>query len=320
MDGRCKLSQVRYISLILLTSLALPAADLRLGIVGTDSSHSVEFTKILNDPASKDHVPGAQITAAWEGGSPDVEESASRRDRFAKTLRDDWHISFYPDIASLCRNVDAVLLESVDGRVHLDQARQIIAAHKPVFIDKPLSDSLEAAREIARIAKEAGVPWFSSSSLRYATWVQSLRSQANLGATTWGPGPQEPHQKLDMSWYAIHAIEILYTLMGPGCEQVSRTSTKEADVVTGTWKDGRIGTVRAIRPYSTYGAVVFRDKYILQSPEKAQFSYKLLVQQIVEFFRTGKPPVPNAETLEIFAFIDAAQRSHLDSGKPTSLR
>jgi hypothetical protein len=123
-----------------------------------------------------------------------------------------------------------------------------------------------------------------------------------------------------MSWYAIHAIEILYTLMGPGCEQVSRTSTKEADVVTGTWKDGRIGTVRAIRPYSTYGAVVFRDKNILQSPEKAQFSYKLLVQQIVEFFRTGKPPVPNAETLEIFAFIDAAQRSHLDGDKPTSLR
>jgi hypothetical protein len=123
-----------------------------------------------------------------------------------------------------------------------------------------------------------------------------------------------------LSWYAIHATEVLYTLMGPGCDEVSRTSSAEADVVTGRWKDGRIGTVRAIRPYSSYGAVVFRAKDILQSPQKAEFSYKLLVEQIVDFFRTGKPPVPNEETLEIFAFLDAAQRSKLAGGNPVRLR
>lgn len=258
--------------------------------------------------------------AAWEGGSPEIKESASRRDKYAAELKDKWQVKFYRDIPSLCRNVDAVLLESLDARVHLAEARVVFAAHKPVFIDKPLSDSLEDAREIARLARQGGVPWFSSSSLRYADWVQALRSPQTLGVTTWGPGPQEVHQKLDLSWYAIHPIEILYTLMGPGCEQVARTSTTEADVITGIWKGGRIGTVRAIRPYSGYGAVVFRAKQILQSPENAQFSYKLLVEKIVQFFQTGKPPVPNEETLEIFAFMDAAQRSKEQGGKPVRLR
>ncbi len=310
---------MRFSGLLILLCCGLSAADLRLGIVGTDTSHAVEFTKILNDPASKDHVAGAKVVAAWEGGSADVEESAERRDKYAQTLRDSWQVQFYPDIPTLCRNVDAVLLESIDGRVHLKQARQIIAAHKIVFIDKPLSDSLQDAREIARLAKEANVTWFSSSSLRYADWVQALQSKDNLGVATWGPGPQEPHQKLDLSWYAVHPIEILYTLMGAGCQEVSRTSSTEADVVTGKWQDGRIGTVRAIRPYSDYGAVVFRAKTIEQSPAKAQFSYKLLVQQIVRFFQTGKPPVPNEETLEMFNFMEAAQRSKANGGAPEKL-
>ncbi|HXR77528.1 MAG TPA: Gfo/Idh/MocA family oxidoreductase [Bryobacteraceae bacterium] len=305
---------------LFLLATAACGADLRVGIVGTDTSHAQEFTRILNDPNAKDHVAGARVVAAWEGGSPDIKESASRRDKIAAELRDQWHVTFYPDIATLCKNVDAILIESLDGRVHLEQARQVFAAHKPVFIDKPLSDSLAGAQEIAKLAKQNGVAWFSSSSLRYADWVQDLRSPGNLGVMAWGPGPQEAHQKLDLSWYAIHPIEMLYTLMGPGCTEVTRTSTSDADVIVGRWKNGRIGTVRAIRPYSGYGAVVFREKQILQSPPKAEFSYKLLVERIVQFFQTGRPPVPNDVTLEMFEFMDAAQRSVQSGGRPAKLR
>jgi len=311
---------MRLFTFLFLLATAACGADLRVGIVGTDTSHAQEFTRILNDPNAKDHVAGARVIAAWEGGSPDIKESASRRDKIAAELRDQWHVTFYPDIATLCKNVDAILIESLDGRVHLEQARQVFAAHKPVFIDKPLSDSLAGAQEIAKLAKQNGVAWFSSSSLRYADWVQDLRSPGNLGVMAWGPGPQEAHQKLDLSWYAIHPIEMLYTLMGPGCTEVTRTSTSDADVIVGRWKNGRIGTVRAIRPYSGYGAVVFREKQILQSPPKAEFSYKLLVERIVQFFQTGRPPVPNDVTLEMFEFMDAAQRSVQSGGRPAKLR
>ncbi|MBM3726068.1 MAG: Gfo/Idh/MocA family oxidoreductase [Acidobacteria bacterium] len=308
-------------SIFLLTAAsALPAADLRLGIVGTDTSHVIAFTKVLNDPSNKDYIPGAKVVAAFKGGSPDLESSRSRVDGYAKELAEKWGIEIVPDIPTLCSKVDAVLLESVDGRPHLAQARQIIAAGKPMFIDKPLSSTLDDAREIARLAKEKGVKWFSSSSLRYSDIVTATKAADASGAITWGPGPLEEHHQLGLSWYAIHPIEMLFSILGPGCQEVTRTYTEASDEVTCRWKDGKIGTVRALRPYGGYGAVVFHPKKAVQSPANASFSYVPLLKEIVKFFQTGVVPVSNEETLEIFAFMDAAERSKAAGGRPMKLR
>ncbi|MCP5118672.1 MAG: oxidoreductase, partial [bacterium] len=200
------------------------------------------------------------------------------------------------------------------------EARQIFASKKPVWIDKPLAATLEDAREIARLASEAGVKWWTSSSLRFADRVTALEGDGITGAITWGPGPFEEHHHLDLSWYAIHPIEMLYTLMGPGCVEVTRAYTPDADEITGRWKDGRIGSVRALRPYGSYGAIVFRGKEAAQSDPKASTGYRPLVVEIVKFFETGVVPVPVEESLEIFAFMDAALRSKQNGGKPTALR
>src|SRR5713226_3698688 len=218
-----------------IASIASPA-DLRLGIIGTDTSHVTAFTKLLNDPAAPDHVPGARVVAAYKGGSPDIDSSRNRIERFTQELQDKWHVKIVASIEELCRQVDAVLLTSVDGRVHLAQARAVIAARKPMFIDKPLASTLEDAREIARLAKAAGVPWFSASSLRWSEMTERLGGPGILGAMTWGPGPFEEHHQLELSWYAIHPIEILFTLMGPGCEEVTRIAGSDADEITCRWR------------------------------------------------------------------------------------
>src|SRR6202163_1538348 len=158
---------VKLFATLLLTPLLVPGADLRLGIVGTDTSHVIAFTKILNDDSQPDHVPGARIVAAYKGGSKDIKESYERVDKYADELKTKWKVEFASDISAMCRKVDAVLIESVDGRVHLEEAKAVIAAGKPMFIDKPLASTLEGAREIAKLAADAGVPWFSTSSLRY---------------------------------------------------------------------------------------------------------------------------------------------------------
>ncbi len=307
-------------ALILSGFLCTAQAQIRLGIVGTDTSHVIAFTKVLNDPGSPDHVPGAKVVAAYKGGSKDLESSYTRVDKYAEELRAKWNVEFFSDIAAMCEKVDGILLESVDGRVHLEQARPVIAAGKPLFIDKPLAATLEDAREIARLAKAAGVPWFSSSSLRYSEIVSALKSDDTTGVATWGPGPLEEHHHLDLAWYAIHPVEMLYALMGPGCVEVTRTYTPGADEIVGRWKDGRIGSVRALRPYGGYGAVVFRSKEIAQSNPKMAADYGPLLVRIVKFFQTKQPPVPNEETLEIFAFMDAALRSKEAGGKPMPLR
>ena len=309
---------LKLAALLAATSVS-QAAEIRLGIVGTDTSHVTAFAKILNDSTSPDYLPGARIVAAYKGGSKDIEESSSRVDKFAEELRTKWKIDFYSDINTLVKKVDGVLLESVDGRVHLEQVKPILAAHKPVFIDKPLASTLADALEIARLAKAAGVPWFSASSLRYGELGTTMKFNDALGVTTWGPGPFEAHHQLEYSWYAIHPIELLYTLMGPGCEQVTVMAGKDEDVIVGRWKDGRVGTVRTLRPYGTYGADVFRPKGVTQSKAKTEEGYRPLLVEIIKFFETGQPPVPNAETLEMFAFMDAAQRSKAAGGAPMKL-
>ena len=310
--------------LLLLVSLALPApaaaADLRLGLVGTDTSHVTGFAAAFNDPSSPQHVPGARIVAAYRGGSPDLPSSRDRIDNFTNQLKTKYGVEIVATIAELCARVDGVLLTSVDGRVHLAQAREIVAARKPMFIDKPLASTLDDAREIARIAKAAGVPWFSTSTLRYG--IAPLKNGDISGLDVWGPGPLEEHHQLDLSWYAIHEAEMLFTVLGRGCQEVTRTATADADLVTCRWKDGRIGTMRALRPSAEYGAVIFRKNAKGHDTEMKAVTPlpRALDEELVKFFQTGVPPVPNEDTLELMAFLDAAQRSKDAGGRPMQLR
>lgn len=309
------------LNLLFFFAISAFAADIRIGIIGTDTSHVIAFSKILNDPKHPDHIPGARIVAAYKGGSKDIESSANRVEKYAEELARDHKVEIVPDIAILLAKVDAVLLESVDGRPHLEQAKPVIAAGKPLFIDKPLAATLEDAVEISSLAKAKGVKWFSSSSLRWAKSLMPMVQPGIKGAVVWGPGPLEEHHYLELGWYAIHASDMLFTLMGKGCETVTRTYSLDQDEITCRWSDGRIGTVRALRPYADFGAVVFtKDNKIMQSPAKFEYSYVPLVKEFVQFFQTGKVPVDPEETLEIFAFLDAAQKSREQGGKPVKLR
>jgi hypothetical protein len=302
-------------------ALSLPlAAQIRVGMIGLDTSHVVAFSQILNDPSNPNHVPGVKIVAAFKGGSPDLASSRDRIDKFTARVRDEFGIEIVDDIPTLCSKVDAILLESVDGRVHLEQVKPVFEAGKPVFIDKPLAATLEDALEIDRLAKQHGVPWWSTSSLRYSPIVEQVKGPKLTGVMTWGPASLEPTHKLDLSWYAIHSIELLYAVLGPGCERVSRTFTDDADVIVDVWNDGRTGVVRTIRNSEAgYGAVSFgADK--IRISEDSGAAYAKMLGHVVEFFKTKKPPVSNAETIEIFRFMDAALRSKQQGGAPVELR
>ena len=298
--------------------------EIKVGMIGLDTSHVTAFTKLLNDKSDPNHVPGARVVAAFKGGSPDVESSRTRIDRFTAELKDKWGVEIVDSIEELCKKVDAVLLESVDGRPHLNQVRPVFAAKKRVFIDKPFTASYADAREIVRLSRESGTPFFSSSSLRFATDLQAMKRDEKLGATlgafTYGPAPTEPHHP-DLFWYGIHAVEMLYTLMGPGCESVTRVHTDGVDVVVGKWKDGRVGTMRGIRDGKRdYGAVAFGAKANLATPTPMQSDYRNLLVEVVKFLQTGAPPIPPEETLEMMAFMEAAELSKSRGGAPVMLK
>lgn len=308
-------------SLLIFGTYVATSAELRIGLIGLDTSHVIAFTKLLNEPNNKDYIPGGKIVAAFKGGSPDIESSRTRIDGFTKQLQEQFGVKIVSSIEELCQQVDAVLIESVDGRPHLEQARPVIRARKPLFIDKPLAGSLSDAIEIYRLAKEAKVPVFSSSSYRFYDSLVEVK-KASVGEVrnviSYGPAHLEAHHP-DMFWYGVHPTEALFTIMGTGCETVVRSHTKDSDVISGTWSGGRIGTLVGLRTGATpHKVIVFGSKGVAE--QKGSGSYAPLVREIIKFFQTGVPPVSAEETIEMFAFMEAADESKRQGGKPVSIK
>ncbi len=294
---------------------------IRVGIIGLDTSHVTAFTSVLNKPDASGELAGVKVVAAFPGGSADIAASRDRLEGFTETLRDKYGVEIVDSIEALLPKVDAVLLESVDGRPHLEQARPVIAAKKPLFIDKPLAGSLADAIEIFRLARESNVPCFSSSSLRFSPGIASMRHNEQLGdvlgCDAYSPCSLEPHHP-DLFWYGIHGVEALFTIMGPGCATVTRVQTHNGELVTGVWRDGRIGTYRGLRSgKQDYGAMVFGSKANL--PSGGYGGYEPLLVEIAKFFKTGKPPVSADETIEIMAFMEAADESKRQGGRPVTI-
>jgi predicted dehydrogenase len=309
--------------LVVSTQLSSASAEdklLRAGVIGLDTSHAPAFAKLLNAPDSPPELAGVRVVAAFPGGSPDVEASASRVAGYTREF-ENMGIKIVPSIDELLKEVDVVLLESVDGRPHLAQVVPVLRAGKPVFIDKPVAGSLSDAVAIFDLAKKLKVPCFSSSSLRFSKGILAMRDDDKvgkvLGCEARGPCSLEPHHP-DLFWYGIHGTEILFTIMGTGCAEVSRTQTDGTEFVVGKWGDGRIGTFRGLRDGAHgYGATVYGDKGIAQSG--GYDGYQPLVVEIVKFFKTGQPPVTPEETLEIYAFMEAADESKREGGKPVTI-
>jgi predicted dehydrogenase len=287
---------------------------LKVGVIGCDTSHVPAFTKVFNNPKAEGDVAGFKVVAAFPGGSPDLPDSWNRVEKYTEEIKA-MGVEICPSIDELLKKVDFVLLESVDGRPHLEQAKPVIAAGKPLFIDKPMAASLADAMEIFRLAKAKGVPVFSASSLRFSAGFQAVRNKtAPFGdvkrCEAWSPLNLEPHHP-DLFWYGIHGVESLFTIMGPGCKQVTRVAP---DKVVGIWADGREGTFVAKKGY---GAMVEGTK---QSGEAGKYDgYKPLVVEIAKFFKTGKPPVAEEETLEILAFMEAADASKAQNGAAVTI-
>lgn len=289
----------------------------KLGIIGLDTSHVSAFTKYLNDPKRD----GMKIVAAYPGGSSDIESSYSRVPKFTEELKG-LKVEIVDSIPDLLTKVDAVLLESVDGRPHLAQAIPVLKSGKPMFIDKPLAGTLADAIAIDMLAKKYNARWFSSSSLRFSADIHKYRTDEALrssvrGADAWSPCSLEEHHP-DLFWYGVHGVEILYTAMGQGCETVTRVAAGNTDLVVGVWKGGRVGTFRGIRDgQAGYGLVVFGEKAIKMSDKYD--GYGPLVEQFTQFFAGAPTPVPNEETLELFAFMTAADQSKTKGGIPVKI-
>jgi predicted dehydrogenase len=312
---------IRSTLLFLTASLTLAGAasaqNIRAGIIGLDTSHVLAFTKTLNANPQKPEVMGVRVVAAYPQGSKDIEGSVKRVPEYTEKVKE-MGVEIVSSIDALLDKVDVVFLETNDGRPHLEQLRPCLAAHKPVFIDKPIAGTLVDAIKIFKEAKTAGVPVFSSSSLRFGKNTQAVRGGsigAVKSAATFSPASLEATHP-DLFWYGVHGVESLFTVMGTGCQSVKRDTNADGKIrVTGTWTGGRTGVFEENKGY---GGKATGEKG--ESAVGAYDGYDPLLFAAVQFFRNGMAPVSPEETLEIYAFMEAADESKRRSGAEVTLK
>jgi predicted dehydrogenase len=300
-----------------LVASSAAAQNIRAGIIGLDTSHVLAFTKTLNSTTQKPEVMGVRMVAAYPKGSKDIESSLKRVPEYTAKVKE-LGVEIVDSIDALLDKVDVVFLETNDGRPHLEQLRPCLAAHKPVFIDKPVAGTLVDAIKIYQESKAAGVPVFSSSSLRFGKNTQAVRG-GSIGkvkeATTFSPASLEATHP-DLFWYGIHGVESLFTIMGTGCLSVKRDTNAEGKIrVTGTWEGGRKGVFYENKGY---GGKALGDKG--EADVGSYDGYDPLLYSAVHFFRTGVAPVSPEETLEIYAFMEAADESKRRNGAEVALK
>lgn len=289
----------------------------RIGIIGLDTSHSIAFAKSIN--TNPELYRNYKVVAAYPYGTKTIPSATDRIPGYTKDIQA-YDVKIVDSIADLLNEVDVVFLETNDGRLHLEQSAEVFKAKKTLFIDKPLAASYGDAKKIFALSKQYKVPFFSSSSLRYINGMQDIldgKYGKVLGADVYSPAVIDPSHP-DFFWYGIHGVELLFTAMGVGCKSVSRTHQPDTDVIVGVWEDGRIGTVRGTRTgKSAFGGVVYCEKGTVTLGEFA--GYNPLLEKIVEFFDTKEVPFDGQETLEICAFIEAADKSKHAQGQSISI-
>ncbi len=292
------------------------AEEIKVGIIGLDTSHVLAFTKAFNDPKAEGALAHCTVVAAYPKGSRDIESSTKRVPDYIEKMKA-MGIEIVPSIEALLEKVDAVCLETNDGRPHLEQLLPVLKAKKRVFIDKPIAGTLSDAIAIFEASKKYGVPIFSSSSLRFSAQTMAVRN-GSIGkvshAQTGSPASLEKTHP-DLFWYGIHGVESLFTVMGTGCESVIRSTTPDGKIrVEGKWAGGRTGVFEERKGY---GGTAKGEKG--EADVGKYDSYKPLVIEIGKYFLSGKVPVTPEETLEIYAFMEAADESKRQGGKKITL-
>jgi len=332
-------------------SVAVHAEDakpVRLGILGFDNYQAVAYVQFYNNPKAEGDLAGLRVTAAYAVTSPDYPESAELTERWKKQMLGLYQNAKDPSLSAppvelvdsideLLKRCDAVMMWSLDGTKHLAQATQVLKAKKPLFIGRPLASSPEDAIAIMKVAEETKTPCWSCSQHRFSPGFIGMREHPEvgkvLGCDVYG-GYDVKAAEPDAFSRSLHSIETLYTIMGPGCVKLSCTSSPTAEVVTAVWKDGRVATYRGIKTGAVkYSATVFGDKGVSTAgiyghgvPVKGvvpttdkYMGYGGLAIEMAKFFKGGPAPVTPAETLEIFAFMKAADQSRAQNGATVDL-
>ncbi|HDH07284.1 MAG TPA: Gfo/Idh/MocA family oxidoreductase, partial [Thermoproteales archaeon] len=238
----------------------------KIGIVGSDNSHAITFSQMLNDPLHKYHVDGMRVLYLY-GLNDERNREVAEKGRIL-------HIVGEPE--EMIGKVDCVFIEFRDGALHYKYAKPFLEEGIPVFVDKPLAATVEDAEKIVKLALDNHTLLTSFSVLRFSKKVQAIASEEKpVTLTITGPGDPDS-QYSGLIFYGIHVAEILEEIVSPRSWEVyaiRKGKTVEALI---NIENGPIANIKISNeiPYNFTIHYLGKNKIIYHKIEDYMFSYR----------------------------------------------
>lgn len=269
---------------------------MKIGMIGTDSTHAVAFSERLQ---KKGHE-----LFAYRGGST-IELSRNRIERVSAELRKRG-IPFIKTLQELADICDAFIITSVDASQHFEQFAVLAASEKPIFIDKPLAQNYEQAISIMELANEKGTPLMSCSALRFAEEIQLAKSKKSIEAVDIIT-PLPMLQEFDYYYYGIHAVEMISALKGTSFKDIAVTFNDQQHFISLTYQDGTVSSIRGYLQHRQSFQFVTHTQQQSEWFEIAEGDvrfYDCLIDAIEQFFIEKKSHIDLTDTLQTIKLLD----------------
>jgi len=283
--------------------------ELKVGIIGLDTSHSIEFVRRMQAPdcPQDQKIEGMRAISCLRFPSPfQTEPDQDKR----QAQLEQWGVKVTKNLGEVLNGVDAIMLEINDPSLHLQYFKKVMDAGKPVFLDKPPADNLKNAREIFNLAEKKKLKMFSASSLRVGPQVIQMAKEISQPkiAMSIGPLGRAPAGS-SVIWYGVHAVEMLQEIIGTGAKKVLAKKDFLGVTAIIEYADNRRGIVQLNEGDYRYSILAQNEKQMQFLNVDTSRLYTDLLKEIKEFFKGGEPPVSFEESLEVQAILDAIEES-----------
>lgn len=288
----------------------------RIGIVGSDNSHSMRFAELCNKSDSAGRkIAGAAVTHLWG-------VDAARNQEVAE-------VGGIPHVVAdpkeMIGAVDGIICVRRHGSHHLEDARPFLEAGLPVFVDKPLASSRADAEALIQLAEAKQVGFGSFSTLRYGAanvaFVEGLAE--TVGAIKGGTisGPADPASEYDgLFFYAIHCVELMHATFGFGVRTVQVSSAGNAVIAVCTYEDGRTVTLELFNGLKGFHQQVHGTKASVYHAVDSGSAYYDGMYVILEILKNNAWPMTPTQLLEPVLVIEAIIKGMEADGNATPIR
>lgn len=292
--------------------------EIKVALIGLDTSHSIEFTRRMQAPDCPEdqRVQGMEAITCLRFETPFQDKDGLDK---RQAQLEEWGVKVTEDFDEAIDGCDAIMLEINDPAYHLEYFKKVADLKRPIFLDKPLADTIENGREIARIAREKNLRVFSSSSLRYIPNLDQALAEVPepMYAAMYGPVGVAPSGS-SIVWYGVHAFEMLERVMGIGAKSVFARTDEAGVVAVVDYPEARRGMVELTTGVYAYGGLVRDKKKAFPFVADTKRLYTVELEHVVEFFRGAPASASMEDALEVMAMLDAAEESS-QTGKTVKL-